>query len=298
MSEFREETGDEIEEKLEETESIERQEEIVKEIPETITEEVEEKIFKLMFPKGKDVRYVFTALASLLHEANLVISPEGLKLKSIDPSKVSLIVLEIPSANLEEFQVPHEVKVGLIFDLIKNVAKRMKAREKVEFIIDRIKNRFYITIYSKKGREGGIYRKFGFPIISIAEEEIPEPSLTYPVRIKMNIDTFTDLVAAADEISDSISLIAKPDSLIIRAVGEGGKMLEAEYSRDDEVFYEFDVNEACEATYASEMILDFTRPMKQISETVTIEFSSNKPLRLTYEFSIGKVLFMLAPRVV
>lgn len=304
--EFKEETIEE--EKVEEVEKVEESEvseveigEVAKE--EVVTEEevkeriVEEVVYRLMFPKGKEVKYVFTALANLLHEANLVISPDGIKLKSIDPSKVSLIILDIPSVNLEDFQVSSEVKIGLVFDLLKKIVKRVKARDKVEFAVDLGKNKFYLTIYTKKGREGGLYRRFGIPIINIAEEEVPEPSLTFPVRIKMDVDVFTDIVAAADEVSDSVTLVAKPESFIIKAVGEGGKLLEAEYSSRDEAIYEYDVEEACESTYSTEFILDITRQMKQISEYVLIEFGSNKPLKLTFEFAVGKVLYFLAPRV-
>lgn len=37
--------------------------------------------------------------------------------------------------------------------------------------------------------------------------------------------------------------------------------------------------------------------MKQIGETVTIEFDNNKPLKLTIDFAIGSIQFYLAPRV-
>jgi hypothetical protein len=51
------------------------------------------------------------------------------------------------------------------------------------------------------------------------------------------------------------------------------------------------------STYAIELLLDFVRPMKQVSDTVTIEFDNNKPLKLTMDFAIGSLQFYLAPRV-
>ncbi len=303
---------EEVEETTEEiAEEAEAEETVIEKAEEegaAITEEVgvaeeraelgEEEVCQVMFPKGKDVKYLFTALANLLHEANLVFSPDGIKMKSIDPSKVSLLVLDIPSVNLEEFRVPREMKVGIVFDIIKKIAKRIKARDKIEFMVRPGTGRFYLTIYSKKGREAGIYRRFGIPIINVAEEEIPEPSLIYPIRIRMDIDTFTDIVAAADEISDAVTFIAKPDAFIIKAVGEGGKGLEAEYTRTDEAIYELEAEETCEATYSTEYILDCARQMKQICEYVIIEFATNKPLKLVFEFSVGKLQFYLAPRAV
>ncbi len=256
-----------------------------------------EEYYRIMFPKGKEFRYVFTALANLLQESNLIIDSEGIKMKSIDPSKVSLVILNIPGSGLEEYTVTKELKVGISFDLVKKILKRVKAREKVELGVDTAKNRFFITIYTKKGREGGFYRKFGLPIINIAEEEVPEPKLEYPVRIRMDMGVFVDVLSAANEVSDSVRFIAKEDSFSILAEGEGGKAIETTYTSNDEVFYEYSVQGSHDSTYSVELLLDFIKPMKQISETVTIEFDNNKPLKLTMDFAIGSIQFYLAPRV-
>ncbi len=260
-------------------------------------EEVRAEGCKLMFSKGKDVRYVFTALSYFLHEANIVFSSEGLRIRSVDPSKVSLITLDIYGSGLEELYVPSEMKIGITFDILKKIVKRIGARNKVELSVDPARSRLYLTIYTKKGREAGLYRRFGIPTIAVPEEEIPEPSLSLPVRIKMSSDVFAETIADADEVSDSVTLTAKPESFIIRAVGEGGRCFEAEYSREDESIVEFEVSEEASSTYSTEFILDFSRIMRQISEHVVIRFASGKPLELTYEFSVGRASMLLAPRV-
>jgi proliferating cell nuclear antigen len=256
-----------------------------------------EEYYRIMFPKGKEFRYVFTALANLLQETNFVIDTEGIKMKSIDPSKVSLIILNIPGSSLEEYSVTKELKVGISFDLVKKILKRIGARDKVELGVDMGKNKFFITIYTKKGKEGGFYRRFGIPIINIAEEEVPEPKLEYPVRVRMDMDAFLDIISAAGEISDSVKFVANEDKFSIIAEGEGGKALETTYTSSDEVFYEYSVQGSHNSTYAIELLLDFVRPMRQVSDTVTIEFDDNKPLKLTMDFAIGSLQFYLAPRV-
>jgi len=256
-----------------------------------------EEYYRIMFPKGKEFRYVFTALANLLQETNFVIDTEGIKMKSIDPSKVSLIILNIPGSSLEEYSVTKELKVGISFDLVKKILKRIGARDKVELGVDMGKNKFFITIYTKKGKEGGFYRRFGIPIINIAEEEVPEPKLEYPVRVRMDMDAFLDIISAAGEISDSVKFVVDEGKFSIIAEGEGGKALETTYTSSDEVFYEYSVQGSHNSTYAIELLLDFVRPMKQVSDTVTIEFDNNKPLKLTMDFAIGSLQFYLAPRV-
>jgi proliferating cell nuclear antigen len=300
MSESEEPEREESEEEHEE-ESEEEISEGAEEVSETEEGEggvVEtEGYYRIMFPKGKEFRYVFTALANLLQESNLIIDSEGIKMKSIDPSKVSLVILNILGSSLEEYTVAKELKVGISFDLVKMILKRVQAKEKVELGVDMSKNRFYITIYTKKGREGGFYRRFGLPIVNIVEEEVPEPKLEYTVRIKMNMDAFLDIIGTSSEVSDSVKFVAKDDSLSIIAEGEGGKALESTYTSNDEVFYEYSVQGSHDASYAVDLLLDFIRPLKQISDSVTLEFDNNKPLKLTIDFAIGSIQFYLAPRV-
>jgi len=95
------------EEKIEVEEGVVEEEKGLAE--ERAVEVEEEEVCQVMFPKGKDVKYLFTALANLLHEANIIFTPDGIRMKSIDPSKVSLLILDIPSMNLEEIRVLHPI---------------------------------------------------------------------------------------------------------------------------------------------------------------------------------------------
>jgi len=254
-------------------------------------------VFRVLFPRGKEFRYALSAVSTMIPEANLTIGPDGIALKSIDPSKVSLIMLSIPSSGLEEYRVSREIKVGISFDVMRKILSRVKSREKLELQIDTVRNRFYVVIYGGKGKEGGFYRRFGLPIINVSEEEVPEPRIDYPVRIRMSMDVFIDVVASAEDISDSVILAATEDEFSVSSVGEGGKSIESTYSSNDESIYDYSVSSPQRAMYSAELIMDFLRNMKQICESVTIEFATNKPLRLTFEFPIGMAQFYLAPRV-
>jgi proliferating cell nuclear antigen len=253
-------------------------------------------VFRIIFPRGKEFRYGLAALSTLLQEANLVMNPEGIRLKSIDPSKVSLVMLDIPSTGLEEYHVSSEVKIGISFDLVKKVLSRVRSRDRVELQVDTARNRLYIVMHSG-GKDGGLYRRFGLPIINIAEEEVPEPRIDYPVRIRMSMESFVDVMASAQDISDSVILAATEDEFTVSSIGEGGKSIESVYPSGDESIYDYSVKSPQKAMYSVELIMDFVRNMRQICESLTLEFATNKPLKLTFEFPIGMIQFYLAPRV-
>ncbi len=259
--------------------------------------EVSEGAYTFLFPKGKEPRYVLEALSIALSEANLVLAPDGVRLKALDPSKVALFSLDIPSLNLEEYNVEDTVKVGILFTSIRPALKRIAARNKVEFGVDTRRNRFMMVIYPKKGKESGVYRRFSFPIVRVEEEEVPEPQLEFDATVKMASDVLVDILASAGEISDVVTLTASEDMFVVRAEGEGGKEIYAEFPRDHDAIYDLYASGTVTARYSVEYLLDFSRKMKNVSKVATVEFSTKKPLKMLFDFAVGTVYMMLAPRI-
>ncbi len=254
-------------------------------------------VYTFTFPKGKDIRYVFLSLAQVLNEALFTMSPDGISLRAVDSSKVSLVILNIPSTALEEVNITDTVKVGILFDTVKKLARRIRAKDKVDIGVDRGRNRFLMTIYyGSKGKESGMYRRFYLPIVDVAQEDIPEPKIDYPVRIRMSMDAFKDALTMAEDISDAVTFAADPESFVIKASGEGGRYYEVQYQSTDESFQEFSVSERHEASYSLDYIINMNSQMAPICEYVTIEFATNKPIKLTYEFASGSLTYYVAPR--
>ncbi len=253
-------------------------------------------VYSLLFPKGKDVRYAFSALSTILKSASLKVGPEGVKMKAIDDAKISLILLEIPASSLDEVNIGEDAEVGISFDVLKKIMKRIGSRDKVELIIDKRQAKLGVVIYTKKGREGGIYRKFSVPLMDVSEEEVPEPNLTYPIRITADLASMQDVIAATADIGEAVTFTAAPDQFAIRAEGDGGKSIESIYQSTDELFHEYSAGEGGTATYSADHILGFMSQMRQICDAVTMEFATNKPLKLTFNFSTGSVVLYLAPR--
>lgn len=251
---------------------------------------------RAMFPKGKEPRYAFEALISMLPEIVLNFETDGISMKALDPSKVALLQLEFTAGGLEEYSVDHDVKIGLILSTVKDALKRVGATEKLEIGVDEERQRFVMMVYPKKGREAGIYRRFSFPIVQLAEEEIPEINVEYDASFEMDSSTFDDMMALAENVSDAVTIQVGPDSVVFSAEGEGGRGAMSEFGRDSESLYDVSAQGTVKAKYSVELIRNVSGKLKSISKRVKAELGDAKPLRLTYEFATGKFVMVLAPR--
>ncbi|ACB40910.1 DNA polymerase sliding clamp [Pyrobaculum neutrophilum] len=252
---------------------------------------------RALFPKGKEPRYAFEVLIKTLPEATLNFSQDGITLKALDPTKTVLFDLTFHAASLEDYVVEEETKVGLIFTAVKDVIKRVGATEKLELEVDRDRNRFSIYVYPKRGKEVGLVRRFSFPIVQVLEEEIPELSASFDAVFEIDSSVFDDTISMIEEVSDWVQITVAPDKVVFRGVGEGGKATETELTSDSESVFNISVADTASSKYSVEMLRDISGKMKSLSKRVKVEMSSNKPLKLTYEFTTGVFSSVVAPRV-
>ncbi|MFZ8840878.1 MAG: DNA polymerase sliding clamp [Pyrobaculum sp.] len=251
---------------------------------------------RALFPKGKEPRYVFEALIKTLPEAVFVFTHGGIGLKSLDPTKTVLFDLKFHATALEDYVVEEETRVGLIFTTIKDVIKRIGVAEKLELEVDNERNRFSLYVYPKKGKEVGLVRRFSFPIVQVAEEEVPELSLTFDASFEIGSPAFDDVLAMVGEVSDWIQITASPEGIAFKGAGDGGRAAEVELSRDSEPVFSILAEGAVSAKYSVETLKDINDKMKSVSRRVKVELSQSKPLKLTYEFSTGTFSAVVAPR--
>ncbi len=248
---------------------------------------------RVLFPKGKEPRYVFETLVKNLPEASLYFSRDGIFLKALDPTKTIMFDLEFYSTSLEDYVVEEETKVGLIFTTIKDVIKRIGATEKLELEVDRERNRFSLYIYTKRGREAGLVRRFSFPIVTAVEEEMPELSTSFDAAFEIESEMFSDVLSMAGDVADWVQIETSPNGVVFKSESEGGKAMEVELGLDLVDVY----TEASASAKYSVEALSIVDKLKSISKKTRVELSDGSPAKLTHEFSTGRFVTIIAPRV-
>ena len=254
-------------------------------------------IARALFPKAKEPRYVFESLVRLLPEALLAFTRDGIAMKAIDPTKTALFDLQFYATGLEDYVLEEEVKVGLIFTTLKDILKRIRATEKLELEVDRERNRFNIYVYPKKGKEVGLVRRFGVPIVEVMEEEVPELQIDYSATAEIKTDAFVDAINLVKEVSDWVQITIAPEGVTIKGVGDAGKAVEVLFEHGDETLLSLVADETVSSKYSIETIKAFADKMKSVTKSLKIRIANNKPATFEYYFGVGELKVVVAPRV-
>jgi proliferating cell nuclear antigen len=246
--------------------------------------------YVLTYLDAKEFAYIVDSISVLVEEASFVVRGDGLFLRALDASRTAMVDLSIPKEAFEEFpEVDQELRVGMNFKDLKKILRRIKKGDKISMEVE--EGRVRIKLIGKS------VRSVTLPSIEVVGEELPTPKVVYTAMVKTASDVLATAVKDADAVADEVKMEANEEAFVISASSDKGEV-EVRLDKNSELVYEFDVKEPASARYSLEYLLDIVGKTSKISDIVTIEFATAKPLFLSFDIPAGgKISYFLAPRV-
>src|SRR3989337_2316053 len=111
-------------------------------------------LFKATMNDARLFRNLLGAISSLIEEADINATPDGIKLRSMDPSHIAMVDFEWPRAAFDSYECSGNTKLRLSVSNLLKLLKRTKSDESVEIVYDDSNKKLTITLKNK------ILRKF------------------------------------------------------------------------------------------------------------------------------------------
>lgn len=239
----------------------------------------------------KTWKQIVDAFATLLTEVHFVFTETGLSLRQLDSSKAAMVVLNLPSGVFQEYSCEGDYDVCLGVDELVKVSKRMASDDKLEFTLNEKDSRFEIKML------GQAERRFSLQILDPPTRSGKKTSMTFDVKAEMFADSFKQAVKDIGVVSNHVKLIADSDSLTFAGKGDTGDAEVSLKKGDDESpLFELKVEKKAVSMYALNYLTEIAKAMS--SDSVTLQFSTNKPIMLDFAIAEGgSITFIIAPRV-
>ena len=247
-------------------------------------------MFIAKFDDAKTWQALISAISALVDEANFEISPQGITLRAMDPSRIAMVDFELPKSAFSHYECDEEGQIGVNLDEMEKIVKRAGAGNSLALGLDREQNQLQITL------EGRTRRSFKISLIDLGADRPPSLNVDFDVTIKITADTLKEIIQDADIISDFIAIDAAPEALTVSARGDTGN-LEVAIKKDEEPLLEYKVKNPSKSLYALEYLNDMMKAVAA-SDTVQMEFGKGTPIKLVFTVSSGgHITYFLAPRV-
>lgn len=228
-------------------------------------------------------RDIVNTVSSIIEEAPFEVKEQGIYMRAMDPSHISMLDIEIPKEMFDEFSIDKEISLGIDMDEMRKIMYRAKPSDIL--VMKAEESKIHMTFI------GESKRKFGLPIIDVLEKRSKLPEIPFTTTVKLNSDIFQDGIKDASVVADHITFEARKDSFLIKAQGDTSDI---ETVNEKDSMIEYDVKEDAKATFNLSYLSDIS---KSIYGTMVIKLGSDVPLMLEFDIDKAKVKFILAPRI-
>lgn len=248
-------------------------------------------MFKAVATDARLFKNLLVAVSALVDETDLNASPEGIRLRSMDPSHVAMVDFELPKTAFEEYSCGEARKIRFSISGLLKLLKRIRTDESLEIVYDDSSRKLNLIL------KGKILRKFTMPTLEPSGEEVPTPKVTFNSRVKLTAESLRDIVEDTQAVSDSVKFETTSNKLIVSAASELSNAV-IELEKGNEALLEMEVSAPSKATYNLNYLAEITKAGASTSEMVEVEFSTNMPIRLGFQMpQHGQLVYFLAPRI-
>lgn len=245
-------------------------------------------------------KIIVNTIATLVEEASLEATAEGLSFRAMDPSHVALVDLTWPNAAFEGYECDKQFKLTVRVDEFSKLIKRAGPRDGVVISAE---DDDHLTLKFQNGYK----KEFKIHLIESTYSPTPLPKLSFNAKVVLRESVFEEILNDVNAISDHITIEALKGGITPEALKErvtfSGKSDSGQASvtldKSSQEVTAVEVKEDSKATYSLQYLLNMVKAAGAASESVNAEYSNKMPLRLEFQLgdSGGRIHFYLAPRI-
>ena len=242
--------------------------------------------------KADNLKEFIGTVGSLVDEAKLNVSEEGLQIKAVDPSHVAMIEANMMKSAFDSYEAK-VMEMGLDIDKFKNVLTVAGKDDMVELEKDDKLNRLVVNI-------GNLTR--AMPLLDTSGMPDPKvPSLDLPASVSVAVGEIGQGLKASKSVSDHIALSTTKDSF--RLVCEGDNQNSVDVSLGKDQLEKLDSSEDATSLFSLEYFALMVNSLPS-DRILHINLGSDLPVKVDADLAVddmtgaqGNVKFLLAPRI-
>lgn len=251
----------------------------------TVSLTIEPKIM-FSYPSARDYTVILKTVAELVDETSIQVDSEGVHIKALDPSRIAMLMVNIPPEAFHEFKVDESISVGLVVSNLTKILRNLRTSDKMVVAA----NEEYIEIII----EGTSPRRYKFRNISVLAEEVPELKPEYDVETVVLASPLKTAISELSDITSTIGVSADNEALTLFDYDTRKSTYKLTTASGNVV--NLSVKKSATVPYDSEYLAKATNILG-LSNVADLKYGSEAPLYISLEFAGGKVAYYLAAKL-
>jgi proliferating cell nuclear antigen len=232
------------------------------------------------------LRSIIDSVSTLVDEAKIRVSKDGVSLKAVDPAHVAMVELTLGKGAFEDFK-GDDADLGVDLEKLKDILKLAGSEDDVSLKHDETNNKLEVRI-------GNLTRRMSLVDTSgMTDPKVPK--LDLPATITLSVAELERGIRASESVSDHVALSATPDAFELSAEGDTDTV---SLRLEKPMLGALKVSDKVRSLFSLDYFANMVRAAKG-TPGLTIHLGSDYPVRLEFEIAKGngRVTYLLAPRI-
>jgi len=245
---------------------------------------------KATFKDARLFRNIVGALSSFLEEADITASTEGLKLRAMDLAHIAMVDFACTKKMFETYDCPKDQVFRINLGKLSKLLGRANPGEALELFYDEesAKLKFILT--------GASTKRFSVSTMPPEYQKTPNPNAGTGAKVLITSKSFAELLGDSNAVAKEVLLTVTADKLVAEAKDMDSVVVEKPIAAE---VMEINVQAqgSVSAKYDIEYLSNIVGPGSSVSDLSTIEFSTDRPIKVSFMLPEGKLDYYLAPKV-
>jgi proliferating cell nuclear antigen len=243
-------------------------------------------MFEIKMDDARYWRSIINAIGSLIDEGTFNISKEGITLKAMDPSGISMISFVIPNKAFSKYSVEKQTQVGLN---VANLSKFLdRSRDGEQLVMKDAGNQLELTFIGQNSK-----RKCTLPMIDAGKDPEKEPKIDFEAHVELKSDALKEVLKDVTLVSTYANFRTDKTSFVVTGNGDAGK-LEEEHLNNADMIRKLDVSKASSVTFNLEYLERIVNGCPS-DASISLSLKSDEPVKIDYKIGDASLIYYLAP---
>ena len=238
---------------------------------------------------------LFEYLKDILHDVNLIFTPQGMSILTLDGSRVALVYLSLPAKNFEKYKCSNKLEIGTNMLSLWKMAKQAVGRDTITMYVTTAHSELLYLVIKNKDVMGDDNVN-ELKLRDIDSEEMSIPDVAFDSVITMPSAYFQKIMRAMVDIGEDVSISYFDKKLVMSCSGDSGKQTVTvrDGSQDGNTTMQAEDSVGFTAQFPLRFLVLFSKS-QGLSDVMEMMMKDEFPLVLKYSVSsLGEIKFCLA----
>ncbi len=236
--------------------------------------------------KAEVLKTILDAVSTLVDEAKIQVTPEGMSLKAVDPAHVAMVDLSIGKKAFVEYKAT-DMDMGVDLDKLKDILKLAGSGDTIEMEYKEDAHRLVFKI-------GHITRRMA--LVDTANMGDPKvPNLNLPNQVTVLASELQQGIKASEAVSDHVALVAEGKTFELIADGDTDQV---HLKLEDGELIKIQAPEKSRSLFSLDYFANMSKVAKP-ADALTLHLGTDYPVKIEFDIAdgMGHIVYLLAPRI-